>query len=215
MNAEKYLSDGGGRRQMTLREKTGLMGLIREVVSGGGEIEEREEVMRGIEGVISEGRERGDSEGILAEEEGERLLWVIEKKSLGREMKNRREIERMREEAERREGEEKRKKADETKKREEAERENNQMKRKTEEETKKREEAERREIQEKNRKQELEVEIQQLKRGIDDRVSLVTTLAKTTVKIPNDAVTVQDGNQFYLRSEANQTITVGKKKSRV
>ena len=85
------------KTRLTLREKIGLMGLLREVVSGGGEIEEREELMRGIEGVISEGRERGDSEGMLAEEGGERLLWVIEKKSRGREMKSRREIEREKE----------------------------------------------------------------------------------------------------------------------
>ena len=45
------------KTRLTLREKIGLMGLLREVVSGGGEIEEREELMRGIEGVISEGRE--------------------------------------------------------------------------------------------------------------------------------------------------------------
>ena len=100
-NADKYLSGGSGveiegeNGRMRLEEKAALMGLLREVINGGGEIEEREELMRGIEGVIREGRERGDSEGMLAEEEGERLLWVIEKKRRGKEMKSRREIERM------------------------------------------------------------------------------------------------------------------------
>ena len=92
-NAHKYLSEptercskeeeegrggwmemNGINRKMTLEQKTELMGLIREVLSGGGEIGEMEELIRGIEGVIVEGRERGDSEGVMAEEEGERLL---------------------------------------------------------------------------------------------------------------------------------------------
>ena len=123
---------GGGEKRLTLKEKIGLMGLIREVVSGGGEIEEREEVMRGIEGVMREGRERGDSEGMLAEEEGERLLWVIEKKRRGREMKSRREIDRMREEEVKKREEAERRESEEVKKREELERENEQLKREIE-----------------------------------------------------------------------------------
>ena len=128
--------DDDDEKRLTLREKIGLMGLIREVVSGGGEIEEKEELVRGIEGVISEGRERGDSEGMIAEEEGDRLLWVIEKKKRGREMKSRREIERMKEEAERREAEEKRKREEEKRKkrrgrREEEERRGTKKKRRT------------------------------------------------------------------------------------
>ena len=45
-------------------------------MSEGVEIEEIEELIRGIERAIEEGRSRGDSEGMKAEEEGERLLWV-------------------------------------------------------------------------------------------------------------------------------------------
>ena len=210
--AHKYLSEGtercskeeeegrggwmemnGTNRKMTLEQKTALMGLIREVVSEGGEIGEMEEVMRGIEGVIREGRERGDSEGMLAEEEGERLLWVIEKKSRGRDMKSFREIERekeeerkkreaemkKREEAERREEEEK-------KKREEAERKKEELEREKGEEKKKREEAERREEEEKKKREEVEEKLAELEKllhppAIDTLTSLSTTLTNSSV----------------------------------
>ena len=59
------------------------MGLLREVVSEGVEIEEIEELIRGIERAIEEGRSRGDSEGMKAEEEGERLLWVKRRRREG------------------------------------------------------------------------------------------------------------------------------------
>ena len=66
----RWMGMDGMDGKMGLGEKTTLMQLLREVIEGGGEIEEREEVMRGIEGVISEGRERGDSEGMKAERKG-------------------------------------------------------------------------------------------------------------------------------------------------
>ena len=228
-NAEQYLSrptqatnraEEEGREEtlrgrMTLQEKTALMGLLREVVSGGGEIEEREELMRGIEGVISEGRERGDSEGMLAEEEGERLLWVIEKKKRGRDMKNRREIEREkaeekknREEAERRESEEKNR-------REEAERRETEEKNKKEEEAKMRVDAERRETEERKRREELEREIDRMKTEMKNGIFSIRDVSETVVKVPNREVTIQKGNRFHNNTLKSETVIIGNKMSSV
>ena len=207
-NASKYLlspteTEEEGRRgwvpmegmngRMSLREKRLVIELLREVVRGGGEIEEKEEVMRGIEGVIREGRERGDWEGMLAEEEGERLVWVIEKKSRGREMKSFREIERMKEEemkkrkeAERREAEEKRKREEEMKKRKEAERRETEEKRQKEEEKRQKEE-------ERRRREELEAKLAELEKQLhpptlNTLTSLSTTLTDTNIEIRGNTI---------------------------
>ena len=126
---ERWMELDGMNRRMMLEDKIRLIKLLRETMESGGDIEEREELMEGIERVIEAGKERGDEEGRKAEREGTFLLWEIEKKKRGNEMKSRREIERerdeekrKREEVERRETEEKRKKEEEVKKRQEVER---------------------------------------------------------------------------------------------
>ena len=53
-----------------------------------------EEMMWAIQKVMEEGRERDDKEGFSAEEEGERLQWIIRKKEKGKSLETRLQLER-------------------------------------------------------------------------------------------------------------------------
>ena len=220
-NAEKYLStasktrgntsegdEGGGGEEsgsrwmemdgmsgpMTLREKTALMVLLREIMQCGGEIRDPEKMMEAIERVIAEGREREDEDGMNAEREGAFLQWMIEKKKRGGEMKTRREIEIEKEEQNRT---------------------IQIIEREKEEEKKKRVEAERREGEERRGREELESEIKQLRKDMKAQPVLITDVNETVVKIPNRQVVVQEGNTFRLNKQTDQTIIIGTKMQRV
>ena len=205
-NADKYLTlqtsrDGGAEGSLmdtkeqngalTLKEKTTLMGLLREIVEGGGEIPKRDEIVEGVERVIEEGRERGDEEGMKAEREGEFLLWVIEKKKRGKELKSRREIEREKEEEMKKRTELEKKKeeaesreAEEKKRREKAEREREEQNRTIE--LMKREKAER-----DRRISELEKQLSQIEK------SIITKLSELALHISDDNRMRLNGNSIF------------------
>ena len=166
----RWLSGADGeRRRLSFNEKRGLVRLIAEIIrGGGGESLQKDELLKGAMCVSEEGRRMG-----AAGEEGERdaeiLMWEIMKKKYGTDMKNRAELQREKEEAERKKEEAEREKEEKKKKRYSLEQEKKEEKKKREEaervreeEKQKREEAERCYAQERQKRKAVEAKLKNL-----------------------------------------------------